>query len=163
MRAFNITNPISAVRKIPALAAAFLLGAAGGCMLGAFLLIKAQGATAGISGTVKRELPSPNGRLTAILTESAGHWTTSNVYYDVYVRVEKNGAIQHVFSVTNADDGAQIRWQNPDALVVHISCGDIKLYQNSYWYPLNIGFEPMFVGLEGNRICKYSNRDTPGI
>src|SRR5690348_2538474 len=145
MRAFTITGLTSSVKKLPALAAVFLLGAVVGGILAAFLLVEATGYFDGIRGEVKRELRSPNGRVTAILTESVGRWTTSNDYYDVYVRVEKNGKIEHVFSVKNADEGAQIRWQNPDALVVHVSCGDIELYKNSYWYELNYGSEPMFV------------------
>ena len=162
MKGFSITGLIGILKKVPALVGVFLLGMIGGCILAYFGLEAAQGHSGGIRGEVQKELPSPNGRVTAILTKSVGHWTTSNIYYDVYVRVEKNGEIEHVFSATNSDP-AQIRWQNPDALVVHMDCGDIELYKNSYWYDLNYGIEPMFIGLEGGKICKYSNRDTPGI
>jgi hypothetical protein len=98
--------------------------------------------------------------VTAILTEDYG----KDVYYDVYLKSEKDGSVKKVFSAFDMDAPPDIRWQNPDALVVRMTCAEIVRYHNAFAYWWNNNFEFIFVGLENNnRLCAHAGDPTPGL
>ena len=105
-----------------------------------------------VKGEVVRQLPRPGNGVTAILTKDSGHWVTSHVYFDVYLKADKDGVVDHVFSARDMDTAVKIRWQSPNVLMISMTCGEIGIYKNFSWYRP----EPnkVFIGLEGNQPCK---------
>lgn len=147
MQASNITRRARGNKLVSLLLAVLLCAAAGGC--------KDR-----IRGKVISEMPRPGGRVTAILTEDYG----KDVYYEVYLRSEKDGSVVRAFSAFDMDAAPSIRWRNPNALVVRMTCADIVGYQNDFGYWWNNGYEFIFIGLEGNnRLCAHAGRSTPGF
>ena len=153
MRSTRVSNIIRRTRqnKLPVLAMVALCLAAGGC-------------SDRVKGVVQQELPQPGGGFTAIFAKDVGHFTTSDVYYDLYLRWPKDGYTERVFSVTDFDEDPKIRWQTHNALVIHMACGTIRRYQNEFEYNLwNANASPVFLGLEGNRLCKHSGEAVPSL
>src|SRR5438445_10416628 len=77
-----------------------------------------------VKGEIVQQLPRPGEGVTAILTIDRGSFVTSHVHYDVYLKFDGNGSVDHVFS---ARDGAavKIRWQAQNTLIVAMPCGEI--------------------------------------
>lgn len=102
-----------------------------------------------IEGEIAQQLPRPGEGVTAILAIDRGHWVTSHVYYDVYLKSDKDGAVDRVFSVRD-NNGAKMHWESSNILMLDIPCGEIEAYKN-FWYSSRTGL--VFVGLKGNRLC----------
>lgn len=107
-----------------------------------------------IRGTIKKELRQPGGGLTAILAEDYG----KDVYYDVYIK-RADGSTWRVFSTFDNDAAPDIKWANPNAVLIQMPCGTIVQYENQFEYPDGI----IFIGLAGNRLCKRFNERTPDL
>lgn len=107
-----------------------------------------------IRGTVKKELRQPGGGLTAILAEDYG----KDIYYDVYMK-RADGSTWRVFSTFDNDAAPDIKWANPNAVLIQMPCGTIVQYENQFDYQDGI----IFIGLAGNRLCDHFNARTPGL
>lgn len=126
-------------RPVGLVFAALLVLAAGGCRDDAR------------EGNIQKNLPRPGGGVNAILVR---HETWDHIYYEVFMR-EKDGSDELVFRITSAFEGPpDIQWTSPDTLLIRTKCGDIEDYSNGVMLNGDFNFKEIFIGLEGNRLCK---------
>ncbi|HVW75218.1 MAG TPA: hypothetical protein VHC39_16390 [Rhizomicrobium sp.] len=158
MKAFNIIRRIRE-NRVKAVLLVFVL-----CLVGCVACLANGGLDDRIRGKVVQELPQPGGGFTAIFTKDTGGWATNPIYYRLYLRWPETGYTKLVFSVTDNDADPKVRWESADALVVHMTCGTIMQYQNMWEFRLkNAKGYPVFIGLEGNRLCKHFDGHVPGL
>jgi hypothetical protein len=100
---------------------------------------------------IQKTLLRPGGGVSAFLVK---HETWDHIYYEVFMR--KDGDTEtRMFAATYAYEGPpDLRWAGPGTLMIRMKCGSIEDYSNSFWLGEEFKVKQVFVGLEGNRLCK---------
>lgn len=100
---------------------------------------------------IQKTLRRPGGGVSAFLVR---HDTWDHVNYEVFVRQDGDPEFR-LFLTNSAFEGPpELQWTDPDTLIIRMKCGYIEEYSNAYMLGEKFNFKEVFVGLEGNRLCK---------
>lgn len=104
-----------------------------------------------IKGDIKKNLPRPGGGVSALLVQ---HDTWDHRYHEVFMR-RNDGTSYLVFRANNSYEGPpNIVWADSRTLLIQMKCGAVEEYENGFTLGEEFGFKEIFIGLEGNKLCK---------